>query len=156
SDAGGLPDAGPGAPAAQLALGHGHTCARLTDGTVRCWGSNVAGELGDGTQNSRAYGYPILYMNDVVELGVQTDGHRTCVRRSSGVVLCWGAVGDDLGVERCELDAPKIYVGCVLSPLPIPGPTTIVGLGVGDETCVRLASGDATCLSATPGAVNTL
>jgi formylglycine-generating enzyme required for sulfatase activity len=30
--------------AVQLALGGHHTCARRTDGTVACWGDNIAGQ----------------------------------------------------------------------------------------------------------------
>jgi alpha-tubulin suppressor-like RCC1 family protein len=32
-----------------LAAGGDHTCAVLGDGTVRCWGYNDAGQLGDGS-----------------------------------------------------------------------------------------------------------
>ena len=37
------------APATSIAVGSFHTCAALTDGTVRCWGANSEGQLGDGT-----------------------------------------------------------------------------------------------------------
>ena len=33
----------------QLTAGYAFTCARLTDGTARCWGENSDGQLGDGT-----------------------------------------------------------------------------------------------------------
>src|SRR5580658_2507033 len=32
----------------QLGVGGAHSCARIVDGTARCWGSNFAGELGSG------------------------------------------------------------------------------------------------------------
>jgi alpha-tubulin suppressor-like RCC1 family protein len=35
--------------ATALAAGYKHTCAVLADATVRCWGGNTDGELGDGT-----------------------------------------------------------------------------------------------------------
>src|SRR2546422_11192125 len=35
-------------------LGGFHSCARFQDGTVRCWGMNDLGQLGDGTQINSA------------------------------------------------------------------------------------------------------
>jgi alpha-tubulin suppressor-like RCC1 family protein len=37
----------------KLALGTDHSCALIKDGTVKCWGSNDRGQLGDGTLENR-------------------------------------------------------------------------------------------------------
>jgi alpha-tubulin suppressor-like RCC1 family protein len=39
--------------ATSIALGGYHSCAVLTDGTMKCWGYNGNGELGDGTTTDR-------------------------------------------------------------------------------------------------------
>jgi alpha-tubulin suppressor-like RCC1 family protein len=36
----------------QIGAGGDHTCA-LVEGTIRCWGGNFGGQLGDGTDESR-------------------------------------------------------------------------------------------------------
>jgi len=36
-------------PVTAIAAGFEHTCALMADFTVRCWGNNSHGELGDGT-----------------------------------------------------------------------------------------------------------
>jgi alpha-tubulin suppressor-like RCC1 family protein len=38
-----------------------HTCARLTDGSIWCWGANDNGQLGDGTKTSRSQPKPIVW-----------------------------------------------------------------------------------------------
>ena len=35
--------------------GDQHSCAVMTDGTARCWGTNVGGELGDGSATTRTW-----------------------------------------------------------------------------------------------------
>ena len=39
----------------ELGVGAAHTCVRLSDGTARCWGSNLSGELGVGTLSDAGF-----------------------------------------------------------------------------------------------------
>lgn len=84
------PDAGSGNAIAQhLATSATHSCAIRDDG-LYCWGRNASGELGDGsTTDSTSAVRAQNVGDDVVEVGTHTS--RTCVRRRSGEVACWGA-----------------------------------------------------------------
>jgi hypothetical protein len=44
----------------EVAAGGSHACARSKQGLVSCWGANMMGELGDGTQAARAKPTPVL------------------------------------------------------------------------------------------------
>ncbi len=44
---------------AVITVGDGHTCALRADGSLRCWGGNGLGELGDGTTTSRTKPTPV-------------------------------------------------------------------------------------------------
>jgi hypothetical protein len=76
-----------------LAAGSAHACALLTDGTVRCWGANYRGQLGDGTTTFRSVPVKVEGLSDAVAI-VAGDRH-TCALRREGTVWCWGA--NDLG-----------------------------------------------------------
>jgi alpha-tubulin suppressor-like RCC1 family protein len=47
------------AGAVQVAGGHYHSVALLGDGTVRAWGANTYGQLGDGTTTRRTTPVPV-------------------------------------------------------------------------------------------------
>jgi alpha-tubulin suppressor-like RCC1 family protein len=124
--------------AVELAAGSRHTCARRASGAVVCWGSNVSGQLGDGTTTDSGLPVVVGGLTDAVEIdsGVGT-GH-TCARRASGVVVCWGwngfgGVGDGTVFDRS-------------SPVVVPGLTDAVEISLGhDHSCARRASGAVLC-----------
>jgi alpha-tubulin suppressor-like RCC1 family protein len=74
------------------------TCALTTKSTVKCWGYNGDGELGDGTTTSSLKPVSAGLGNKVTTISYG-DIHG-CAVNSSGVVKCWGyngygALGDN-------------------------------------------------------------
>src|SRR5262245_26519751 len=71
-----------------LAVGSGHVCAKRRS-ELYCWGDNAEGQLGDGTTvSSQAPLRAAFDASDVVELAAANS--RTCLRRRSGAIECWG------------------------------------------------------------------
>ncbi|HEU4410015.1 MAG TPA: hypothetical protein VFS43_32470 [Polyangiaceae bacterium] len=81
----------------QIALGRKHSCAMGKDGTLRCWGLNDVGQLGDGTKIDRSTPVPVRSEPDGPPLtGVQAlalGGYHSCALLEGGTVQCWGANG---------------------------------------------------------------
>ena len=66
----------------------GHSCALLRDGTVRCWGLNHEGQLGDGTQNKRLTPVAVKGLTGITQI---TAGYaHTCALDKNGQAWCWG------------------------------------------------------------------
>src|SRR5580700_416916 len=67
-------------------------CAVLTTQTVRCWGDNSVGQLGDGTTTSSSVAIAVSGITQAV--GIAGDGdHSFCAVLTTGGVDCWGANG---------------------------------------------------------------
>jgi len=66
----------------------GHSCALLAGGTIKCWGSNSAGELGNGKQGNRVPPIEVSGIGNAT--AVSAGGYFTCARLSSGKIKCWG------------------------------------------------------------------
>jgi alpha-tubulin suppressor-like RCC1 family protein len=92
-------DLGTGRTATAITTGFAHTCALLDDASVKCWGANLAGQLGIGSTWS--LGDDARQMGDAlpaVALGtgrtakeVRAGLTSTCARLDDGSVKCWGA-----------------------------------------------------------------
>ncbi len=72
-----------------LAVGGAHSCALITDDTVRCWGRNLEGQLGDGSRRDAFTPVAVTGLTGVV--GLAAGGRHTCAVLEGGAVQCWGA-----------------------------------------------------------------
>lgn len=72
-----------------LAAGRAHTCALMSHGTVRCWGDNSDGQLGDSTTTARELPTSVLALPEPAVALTAGDDH-TCAAGASGEVYCWG------------------------------------------------------------------
>jgi alpha-tubulin suppressor-like RCC1 family protein len=86
-----------GHAAKAISAGGNHTCAVLDDGSVRCWGSGVNGELGYGNVNAvgdnetPAAAGPVDIGAGRRATAISAGPTDTCARLDDGGVLCWGA-----------------------------------------------------------------
>ncbi len=121
----------------EVSAGWEHTCARLSSGTVSCWGNDNSGQVGNGAP-ADWYTAPqvVTGLSGVSDLA--TGGEHSCGVRSNGTVACWGA--NALGQLGTGSTAPSTT------------PATVVGLaGVlkveadGGRTCAVKADGTVWC-----------
>jgi len=72
-----------------VSAGQSHTCAIMLDGTLWCWGSNISGQLGDSTADSKSTPVPVAASGQtwiMVAAGVT----HTCALATGGTLWCWG------------------------------------------------------------------
>lgn len=146
-----------GRPAVEIAVGVAHSCALLDDGSVRCWGRNRYGQLGQG--NTRDLGDDEAPASaPTVDLGgfavsITAGGEHTCAVLETGQVRCFGlAVDGQLGygtIESVGDDEHPSEAG------DVPLGDRVVSVTAGrDHTCALLEEGRLSCFGrATWGAL---
>jgi len=114
-------------------------------GTVRCWGDNASGQLGDGTALARSYPVPVKATATANLTGVKSVSMGTtsaCVVLNSGAVSCWGANADG-ALGNNSVNASKY-------PVPVSGingttvKATAVSVGNG-FACALLTTATVMC-----------
>ena len=130
---------GLGSGVVAVTAGYFHTCALTGAGAVWCWGSNGAGQLGDGTTADRLTPVAVSGFGSGA-IAIAAGNNHTCALTNAGAVLCWG--GNNLGQLGDGTTTDR----------PTPGAVTGLGSGVaavaatgGGHTCVLMNSGTVRC-----------
>ncbi len=147
---------GSGRTAVALTAGFLHTCALLDNSTVKCWGSNIAGQLGQGDTDNRGDNPGELGNSlPAIDLGpgrsataITAGAFHSCALLDNGAVKCWGngdegqlGLGDpnDRGDEADEM-------GEALPAVDLGARRTAVSLAAGfRHTCALLDNGAVKC-----------
>ena len=131
-----------------LALGGGHSCARLRTGLVRCWGNNEYGQLGLGHSEPVADGAP--YRNAVIDLGapavaLAAGSDHSCALVDGGAVHCWGRNDSgQLGLGHTEPIGDDELPGAASSQVPLGAPALQIAAG-GKMSCALLEDHSIRC-----------
>jgi alpha-tubulin suppressor-like RCC1 family protein len=147
---------GAGRTATAIAAGRYHACALLDNGTVKCWGSNASGALGQGSTTNAGDGVGTLMSAlSAIDLGTGVTaraidgGHQfTCALLSDGKVKCWGENGFGqlgLGDTNDRGDAAN-EMGANLPAIDFGTNKTATAIAVGAESaCAILNLGEVKC-----------
>jgi alpha-tubulin suppressor-like RCC1 family protein len=74
---------------AELSAGYSHTCARLTNGSVKCWGFGGEGRLGNNSDVPSAVPVDVLGLSSGV-VSHSAGRMHNCVVMNTGEARCWG------------------------------------------------------------------
>lgn len=75
--------------ALQVSVGTNHTCALLSDSTIKCWGLNTWGQLGTGTTTNSPTAVSVLGVANATQ--VSSGANHTCARLLDSTSKCWGS-----------------------------------------------------------------
>ncbi len=92
--------------AVDVAAGFAHSCARLVNGMVQCWGDNSQGQLGDGSQSNSSSPINVVGLR-APAIALTAGFYHTCAALQDGSVACWGdnargQLGDDSREDRLQ------------------------------------------------------
>ncbi|MBI5587339.1 MAG: RCC1 repeat-containing protein, partial [Deltaproteobacteria bacterium] len=128
--------------AAQAAAGGRHSCALLSDGTLKCWGLNIFGQLGNSSfLNASA---PVTVTGITTASGIASGSNHACSSLTDGTVRCWGDnSAGQLGILWPLVGA--FYMTTSSSPVQV-SLTSVVGMAAGlYHSCARLSDNRVVC-----------
>jgi alpha-tubulin suppressor-like RCC1 family protein len=116
-----------------------HSCALMQDGSVRCWGGNESGQLGNGTREPS--GVPVTVQGIIGASALYVGGAHSCAL-VDGSLRCWGGNGTNglLGNGSTEP---------ALTPITVPGgQSNVRGGWAGYHTSCAIIDGALRCWGA--------
>jgi alpha-tubulin suppressor-like RCC1 family protein len=137
---------------APIAAGSFGSCAIRPGGAVECWGNDVDGELGAGT-NGDIEDLPVGVSGLSGAVSITQGLDQTCAILSNGTLECWGdnvdgelGVGNTTGPQQCPQGVGQPSTACATTPVLVPGLSGVVGVSAGvNHTCAVLSTGSVEC-----------
>ncbi|MFH2010104.1 MAG: hypothetical protein ABI333_26135 [bacterium] len=113
-----------------------HSCAVLADGTARCWGGGVWGQLGDGSNSFSLTPVSVSGLTNAVV--VSAGSEHSCAVASNGTAWCWGSGdGGILGNGSSSSSNTPVQVASLTN-------VTVISAG-SFHTCAVESNGAAWC-----------
>jgi alpha-tubulin suppressor-like RCC1 family protein len=113
-----------------------HTCARMSDGRVVCWGSNVEGETDSKLAKPTPNPIEMFNLSSVTQVAVS--GYHSCVLFADGSAGCWGSDAHGQLGDGQIVDATKPPVSVSIA--------SIAQIATGHESsCAVLKNGKVSC-----------
>ena len=121
-----------------ISAGNLHTCALMSDRTVRCWGSNGQGEVGNNS-SSFVVSTPAPVPSLTGIASISAGGGHTCAVTTAGALKCWGRNSEGQLGDRTTLNR--------LVPVDVPGMSSgVVAVSAGQfHTCAVITGGGVVC-----------
>ncbi|HEX4186627.1 MAG TPA: IPT/TIG domain-containing protein [Solirubrobacteraceae bacterium] len=113
-----------------VAAGGYHSLALMADATVKAWGSNSFGQLGDGTTVTREVPVTVSGLNGV--RAIAAGGHHSLALMADGSVMAWG-----------DNESGQLGTGNTIEsevPVPVKGLSGVRAIAAGGEHSLALMS----------------
>jgi len=122
--------------ATQISVSDDYGCALLADNTIKCWGLNQSGQVGNGTNTSTTT--PVSVSGITTATFVSSGTFDSCAILTGGSVECWGSYGSGMLGTNTNTDS--------YTPVLIAGISNVTSLSVGNShVCAIISGGQVKC-----------